>query len=232
MTPTSHRQAVRAVFEGSGLFSTLSPEEMTDLLNRAVRRKFDDGQVLFVEGEQCEGMYVVASGAVRIFKSSSGGREILLMLQKAPATVAEVPVFDGGPYPASAQAVGDVEAYLVSKHDFEELCRQHPEVSLKILSIIGHRLRALVGIVHQVTFGSVRQRLAQMLLDMDAQLGATPFPLEQTHQELALSLGSVREVVSRNLGRFQAQGLIRIENRRVWIEDRVGLQGEADTELH
>lgn len=205
---------------------------MTGLLRRAVRRHFDDGQVLFVEGEPCEGMYVIASGAVRIFKSSSSGREILLMLQEAPATVAEVPVFDGGPYPASTQAVGDVVAYLISKHDFEELCRQNPEVSLKILSIVGRRLRALVNIVHQVTFGSVRQRLAQMLLDMESQQQATPFSLKQTHQELALSLGSVREVISRNLGRFQAQGLIRIDNRRVWIEDRAGLQGEADTEMH
>lgn len=86
--------------------------------------------------------------------------------------------------------------------------------------------------MHQVTFGSVRQRLAQLLLDMESQQETTPFSLEQTHQELALSLGSVREVISRNLGRFQAEGLIRIDNRRVWIEDRAGLQGEADTEMH
>ncbi len=187
--------------------------------------------MLFTEGEPCQGMYVLAKGSARIFKSSSAGREILLMLQRAPATIAEVPVFDGGPYPASAQAVGELEAYLISKADFEELCRRHPDVGLKVLATVGRRMRALVGIVHQVTFGNVRQRLANMLLEQERQQGDSPFTLSETHQELAMALGSVREVVSRNLSRFQAQGLIRSENRRVWILDQEGLEREADTEL-
>ena len=214
------------------LFSALSDAELDRLLEKADPRSFADKQILFVEGEPCEGMYVIIRGAVRIFKSSGLGREILLTLQQSPATVAEVPVFDGGPYPASAQALGEVAAYHISKRDFEELCRQNPEVSLKILAVVGSRLRTLVNIVHQVTFGGVRQRLAQLLLDLESQQGSSPFSLAQTHQELASSLGSVREVISRNLGRFQAQGLIRIENRRVWIDDRTALEVEAATEMH
>ena len=221
----------RSLLRQDPLFSALSDAELGRLLERAELRSFADKQILFVEGEPCEGLYIITSGSVRIFKSSALGREILLTLQRGPATVAEVPVFDGGPYPASAQAVGEVSAYHVSKHDFEELCRQNPEVSLKILAVAGSRLRTLVNVVHQVTFGGVRQRLAQWLLDLESENGGSPFLLTQTHQELASSLGSVREVISRNLGRFQAEGLIRIENRQVWIDDRATLEVEAKTEL-
>ena len=176
-------------------------------------------------------MYLVVSGAVRIFKTSSSGREIELALQEAPASVAEVPVFDGGPYPASARAVGETVTYLVSKTAFAELVRHNPEVGLKILAVAGERLRALVRVVHRVTFGGVRQRLAQLLLDMERQHGGSPFPLGHTHRDLAVSLGSVREVISRNLGRFQDEGLVQIEDHEVRIDDRAGLQAEAETEI-
>ena len=213
------------------LIRALTDSELDRLLERAQPCTFADREILFVEGEPCEGMYLITHGDVRIFKSSALGREILLTLQHSPTTIAEVPVFDGGPYPASAQAVGEVSAYHISKKDFEELCRQNPEVSLKILAVVGARFRTLVTLVHQLTFGGVRQRLAQYLLDLETEEGGSPFVLAQTHQDLASSLGSVREVISRNLGRFQAQGLIRVVNRRVWIEDRIALETEAATEM-
>jgi CRP/FNR family transcriptional regulator len=145
--------------------------------------------------------------------------------------VAEVPLFDGGPFPATVSAVDDVTAYLIAKADFQQVCREHPEVPLKVLAVVGRRLRVLVSVVESVTFGSVRQRLARTLLEFGQQAGQDSFALPVTHQELALRLGTAREVVSRNLSRFQAEGLLRIQRREVLLLDREGLEREAETEL-
>jgi CRP-like cAMP-binding protein len=213
------------------LFSNLSEQERLALASRAFRKDFEPGQSLFLEGEPCHGLYLLADGAVKIYKSSASGREVLLAIDQAPASIAEIPVFDGGNFPASAMAVGKVSAYFIPTRDFQQMCREHPDILLKLMTIVGRRLRGLVAIVHQVTFGSVRQRLARALLDFENEAGGSPFPVPATHQELALRLGTVREVVSRNLSRFQAQGLIRIQNREISVVDPAGLETEAETEM-
>jgi CRP/FNR family transcriptional regulator len=213
------------------LFSNLSEKERLLLASRAIRKEFGSGQVLFLEGEPCHGLYLLAEGAIKIYKSSGSGREVLLAIEQAPASIAEIPVFDSGNFPASAIAVSDVIAYFLPTEDFQQSCRENPDILLKLMTIIGQRLRGLVNIVHQVTFGSVRQRLARALLDFASAASGSPFPMPATHQELALRLGTVREVVSRNLSRFQAQGLIRIRNREISILDPPGLETEAETEM-
>jgi CRP/FNR family transcriptional regulator len=99
-----------------------------------------------------------------------------------------------------------VVSLFINKNDFQQFCRQKPDVALKVLAVVGRRLRHLVGLVESTTFGSVTQRLAKMLLDAYKAAGADSFDLPATHQKLASGLGTVREVVSRNLGRFRAQG--------------------------
>ncbi|HXK07517.1 MAG TPA: helix-turn-helix domain-containing protein, partial [Verrucomicrobiae bacterium] len=115
-----------------------------------------------------------------------------------------------------------------NKNDFQQVCRQYPDVALKVLAVVGRRLRHLVGVVESMTFGSVTQRLARLLLDASRQAGADEFDLPLTHQELASRLGTVREVVSRNLARFRGEGLLRMQGHRVAIEDRAGLEREAE----
>jgi CRP/FNR family transcriptional regulator len=215
----------------TALFAGLTPAEVAALAHRAVERRFAPGEILFYEGDECSGLFVLGKGSVKIFKTSSSGREVMLAVESAPSSVAEVPLFDGGPFPATVSAIDEAVAYIISKQDFRQVCRQNPEVPLKVLAIVGRRLRGLVGIVESVTFGSVRQRLARTLLEFGEQAGRSTFPFPVTHQELALRLGTVREVVSRNLSRFQAEGLIRIQAREVTLLDAEGLGREAETEF-
>ena len=207
------------------LFGSLSDSELRALMQRAIKRRFEAGEMLFWEGEPCAGIFLIVEGSVKIFKTSASGREMMLALETAPSTVAELPLFDGGPYPASVRVVEPVLAYFINKTDFQQVCRQYPDVALKVLAVVGRRLRHLVMVVESMTFGSVTQRLARLLLDS----GEDVFPLP-THQELASRLGTVREVVSRNLGRFRAQGLIAMQGRDVRILDRTGLAKEAEEE--
>jgi CRP/FNR family cyclic AMP-dependent transcriptional regulator len=210
------------------LFASLTAAEMQALAQRAVERHFAAEEMLFWEGEACTGIFLIVEGSVKIFKTAASGREMMLALESAPATVAELPLFDGGPYPASVRAVEPVTALFVNKNDFQNVCRQYPDVALKVLAVVGRRLRHLVGIVESMTFGSVTQRLARLLLDAARQAGSETFDLPLTHQELASRLGTVREVVSRNLARFRAEGLIRMEGHKLHIADRAGLLRESE----
>ncbi len=210
------------------LFASLSEGEVQALAQRAVERRFSPDDVLFWEGEPCSGIFLLLQGSVKIFKTSPAGREMMLALDTAPTTVAELPLFDGGPFPASVRAVGPVVALFINKSDFQQVCRQFPDVALKILAVVGRRLRHLVAIVESMTFGSVTQRLARLLLDAANQAGSDDFDLPITHQELASRLGTVREVVSRNLARFRAQGFIRIQGHQLRILDRAGLELESE----
>ena len=213
------------------LFHGLSGAELEPLAQRLVEKRYQAGEMLFGEGEPCQGLFLILEGSVKIFKTSASGREITLAVETAPSSVAEVPLFDGGPYPASVVTLENVAAGFIHTRDFQRACRQYPEVALKMLAGVGRRLRQLVALIEGVTFGSVRQRLAALLLDFGQEAGQETFPLPVTHQELASRLGTVREVVSRNLSRFQVEGLIRISGRQIRLLDPEGLKREAETEL-
>ena len=154
------------------LLEGLSATEYAALAQRAVERRYQPDETLFWEGEPCSGIYLLVEGSVKLLKSSSAGREMMLAMETAPSTVAELPLFDGGPYPASARAVGALTTLFINKADFHHVCRQFPEIALKVLAVVGRRLRHLVGIVHAMTFGSVTQRLAKLLLEASKAAGS------------------------------------------------------------
>ena len=198
------------------------------LASRTVRKIFADGELLFSEGEPCSGLHIIAQGRVRIFKTSASGREQVLAVNVPGESVAELPVFDGGPYPASAVAIENTEIAFISRRDFHAFCVEHPEVSLKVLSVVGARLRRLVGIIEELSFTTIRQRLIAVLVKLAQNDGTATnrgieFLLPATHQELAHQLGTVRELISRNLMRLQAEGLLEVDARQIVVKDLKGL---------
>ena len=100
------------------IFSGLTESELSFLAQRAVQRHYSTGESVFGEGEPCSGLYVVESGHVRIFKSSANGREQVLSIDGLGGSIAELPVFDGGSYPASATAIDDATLLFVSNRSF------------------------------------------------------------------------------------------------------------------
>lgn len=218
------RTDLAAVLVRTPLFAGLSQPELHNLAARTVRKLFSAGELIFSEGEPCNGLHIVARGRVRIFKTSVNGREQVLAVNGPGESVAELPVFDGGPFPASASAVEDCELAFISRSDFHAYCLEHPEVALKVLSVVGARLRRLVGIIEELSFTTIRERLIAMLVKLAQSAGhATPagieFLLPGTHQELANQLGTVRELVSRNLMRLQAEGVLEVDARRIVVKD-------------
>jgi len=222
------RADLASVLERTALLSNLSREELQTLAARTVRKLFSAGELLFSEGEPCSGLHIIARGKVRIFKTSVNGREQVLAVNVPGESVAELPVFDGGPYPASAMATEDTEIAFISRRDFHAYCMEHPEVPLKVLSVVGARLRRLVGIIEELSFTTIRQRLIALLVKLAQSEGqkterGVEFQLPATHQELANQLGTVRELISRNLMRLQAEGLLDVDARQIVVRDLKGL---------
>jgi len=227
-------EALRSVLKRVPIFSSLSDQEFAFLTPRLVQRRFRTGELIFNEGDACTGLYVVQVGNVRVFKTSPGGREQVLTIEGPGSSVAELPVFDGSNYPASAQAVSDCVLIFLSKQDFQALCLKYPWVALNVLRVVGRRLRTLVGIIEELSFTTVRHRLIALLVRLSKVEGSrtgdrVTVMLPANNSELAAQIGTVRELVSRNLSRLQSEGLILIDNRKAEIPSIKRLEAELET---
>ena len=216
------------------LFASLTDSELEALAARTTKRRFERNEQLFAEGDACAGLFVVASGKIRIFKLSPSGREQILGVERPGSSFAELPVFDGGAYPAAASAVEDTEVLFIARKDFQMFCREHPDVALKVIAVVGTRLRRLVGIIEELSFTTVRQRLIALILRLAQTSGTVSkegvrLELTRSHQDLAAELGTVRELVSRNLSRLQAEGFLDVEGRSIVVKDIAGLRREQNS---
>jgi CRP/FNR family transcriptional regulator len=219
-----------------GIFGGLNESERAQVARRARRKQFAAGELLFQEGDACGGLHIVAAGKVRIFKSSPSGREQVLAIEGPGSTVAELPVFDGGAFPASAVALEATEIVFLPREEFRAFCLERPEVALKVLAAVGARLRKLVELIEELSFTTVRQRLAATLVRLAKSSGrkdpqGVAFELPDSHQEMAHQMGTVRELVSRNLTRLAAEGLIKLDGRHIVVRDLHRLEEAAGEDL-
>ena len=226
---------VDKILRRTPLFAALTDKEIDALARRVSSKRCMHGELLFSEGDPCIGLFLIASGKIRIFKMSPNGREQVLAVEGPGSSFAELPVFDGGNYPASASVLEDAELLFISRKDFHNFCLEHPDVALKVIAVVGSRLRRLVGIIEELSFTTVRQRLIALILRLAQEDGASSktgisIELTKSHHELAAEMGTVRELVSRNLGRLQAEGFLHVDGRKLIVRDLEALKREQSTD--
>jgi CRP-like cAMP-binding protein len=224
------------------LFGNLQPEALADLAALARKRDLAQAEILFLAGEKAAGLFVIVSGRIRAFRVNTQGREQTLHIERAGATLAEVPVFDDGPYPATAVAEEPSTVLFIAKNDVRQFLLQYPEVGLTALKLMAQRLRGHAELVDALSLQQVGQRLARFLLAQGRDHGArtdagVQFDLALSNEELARRVGSVREVVSRTLTRLERDGLIAQaagakpgKRRRLIIADEAALYKYAGEE--
>lgn len=205
-------------------FAGLTAAQLSRAAALAHRRRFERGECLLLEGEPCQAAYFVARGRVRVSKVSSDGREQVLALLRPGEALNLVPLFDGGPNPASAQALTEVEVYAFARADFLHLVQEIPQVAQNILADFAGKLRLLVGLVEDLSFRSVAGRLARFLLAQEHE----PPGRRWTQEEIAAHLGTVREMVGRVLRAWQDEGLVRLERGRVVVLERGRLEEKVE----
>ena len=203
-------------------FSGLSLAELDSVRKLIFEKTAERGEIILLEGEPAEALYFVASGVVKCFKTSAEGKEQILNLVRPGESFSDVPIFDGGPSPASAQAMGPVVLYGIRKSDLGVILRDYPQVALNVTQVLSQRLRHLVSLVEDLSFRHVIGRVVKILLE-HAGDGTGPRP-RLTQQEMAAMAGTAREVVARSLKALAEEGAIRLERHRIVITDKEALK--------
>jgi len=210
-------------------FSGLSPAEIDSIKRFVFEKTFQRGEVILLEGEAAEALFLVASGVVKVFKTSVEGKEQILNIVRPGESFNGVPLFDDGPNPASAEAMGPVVLYGIRKDDLRTILEDYPQVAMNIIKELAGRVRQLVSLVEDLSFKHVIGRVAKILLE-NAGDGTGPRP-RLTQQEMAAMAGTAREVVARSLKALEEEGVIRLERHRIAITDREALKEMAGASL-
>ncbi|MDR5730454.1 MAG: Crp/Fnr family transcriptional regulator [Terriglobia bacterium] len=221
------------VLAKSAWFQNLPVGVLAELAVQGRERKLQRGQILFTANQPADGLYVVLSGSVRAYRENIDGREQTIHVEGVGGMLAEVPVFDGGPYPSTTMAEEDSELLFLAKEDVRRFLLQHPEAALTALAILAKKLRTVASLAEQLALKDVTQRLAMLLLE-EAQRKNTKlqdgvsFSLPLSHTQLASRLGSVREVVTRSLQKLVQQEIVAIHGHRIVILDLQALHAQTD----
>jgi len=199
----------------------LSDDELGELANLAIERSFLPGEFIFWDGDTPEWFYIVTEGKVKVLKHSSLGREFIIAFFSPGEMFGEVAVFENKPYPASAQAVAETKVVGIKRGAFLSFLANRPQVALKIINVLGGRLRDAQNRLRDLAGERVEQRLASVLLMLSAKLGLTlPF----TRQEVADMVGTTTETVIRVMGNLKDRGIIRSVRGKVIILDKEKLR--------
>jgi CRP-like cAMP-binding protein len=203
-------------------FSGIALADLESIKKLVFERSADRAEMVVLEGEPAANLYFVASGAVRVFKTSAEGKEQILSIVRPEESFNDVPIFDGGPNPASARAMGPVLLYGIKGNDMEAILRNHPQVALNVTKVLAKRVRQLVSLVEDLSFRHVISRVAKILLEQISR--ETSHGPWLTQQEMAAMAGTAREVVGRSLKALEEQGAIRLDRHRIVITDKEALQ--------
>jgi len=206
--PTGGRDGDIELLARVPYFASLRAAELRELASRCASRSFGLETALFEEGDPCHGLLIIAEGAVEVRQVSLRGREQVFHTEGPGATLGEAPLFDRGGYIASAVATEPTRALFLPRSYLLALCRRRPEVALAMLETLSRRLRGFAGIVTDLAFRPVAERVARYLTGLSARRRRRELNLPLTQAQLAARLGTVRELVARALAELQRSGVI------------------------
>jgi len=213
------KEALRQVL----FLKTVGEEAISLLIASGQVRRLEKGEQLFAEFERCHGLFVVLTGAIKVYKLDSRGRELTLSVEMPGESVGELPLFDGGNYPYHAEAGQfNTAVWFVPRDRFREIMHLYPEIAERALLALGIRLRQMVQVAEAQSLYTVRARLSAYLLETGS--GRTQFRLEETNETISGQLGTVREVVSRTLRTLKEAKIIRLQGRWVSVLDEEELR--------
>jgi len=227
MTPAKAPVPVCDLLARTEAFAGLSSRCYRLLAADAVERAHIRGDVIFAEHAAAEGLYLLLHGSVQLTRTAAPGGLILLGEQSAPAAILTAGFLDGSANNATATALSNCSTLVLDRNKFYELCKRNPEVPLRLLSEIGAHLRRTSGYIDLISAADTRQRLARALLDLMEEAGGPEFVLPCSHGNLAVRLGTVREVVFRNLKWLQNEGILKTSGLHIAVQSAQRLAAAA-----
>lgn len=212
------------------IFGSLSSSQITKIASIAQLQSFSKGEIIFKQGSEASGLFLVKTGRVKVFKVSIDGKEQILNIFEAGDNFAEVAALDGKPFPASAATLEPAKVVFFPRLAFLNLLHQDPDISINMLISLSQHSRHLAKIIEELSFKDVPQRLASYLLNLSdscpqKQADGTIFvTLDLTKSQLAAILGTIPATLSRAFYRLSSQGLIAVKGSQIELLDREDLQ--------
>ena len=223
----------KETFRDIPLFSELSIEQLRKISSFSKIKKFSKNEIIFHENDTYLGFYVLLKGAVKVFKISSKGKESVVHIIKPLNAFADIPLFEGGNYPVSAETLEETVVLLIPKENFLELIHSEPEMSLKMLAGFAKRLKSLISQLEDLSSREVPNRLAKYILK-EIKISSTenlpePFiKLSVPKSTIASYLGTITETLSRAFKKLQDEKIIRVIGKKIFIEDYKKLKNLAN----
>ena len=195
----------------------------------AINKHFKKSAVIFSEGDDGIGFFLVAYGQIKIFKLSSEGKEQILHIFGPGEPFGEVPVFSGQQFPASAETITETRLLFFPRTAFVDLISSNPSLSLNMLAVLSQRLRQFTVQIENLSLKEVPGRLAAYLIQVaDERGGEDSISLNISKGQLASLLGTIPETLSRIFTRMSNQNLIEVRDRTIRLLDRERLEELAE----
>ena len=212
--PISHVSA-EDLLQSLAFFAGVPGPELEALAQQAVRRTFDPGQMIFLEGEPSAGLWIIESGTVKVFKLAADGREHILHLLGSGDAFNDIAAIDGLANPASTAALSAVAAWVIPGVALKEALQKDHLLALGVIQAFSARIRRLVLQIEDLALRSVTARFARFLLEQaeNPTLAAPAI----TRATIAIHLATTPESISRALRVLEKVGAIRFDRHRIVI---------------
>lgn len=221
-----HFARLKAILARIRHFDGLPPEVQERIAALAVLRHFAAGQVIYIEGEPAEVFYLLERGWIKATRMSRDGREQAMLFLESGEIFGDIAVFSGTTYPGTVVALEDVDVWAIPAREFLALTEQYSALAMATIHHLSDRVLHYIGLVEDLSLRNVEARLANTLLQHaevhDGQL-IVPRRGWATFDEMAVRLGTVRDVLSRGLKTLEAEGLLKVEKQAIFLLDPKGL---------
>jgi CRP-like cAMP-binding protein len=210
-------------------FAKLGQDDL-DLVRKLVfENNVERGDLIVIEGEPAEALYIVRSGALKTFRTSVDGKEQVISILRPGDTFNDVAIFDNGPNLTGVRAMGPGSVCGVVKEDLQAFLNTHPQIMLSGLSLLSTQIRYLVALIDDLSFKPVVARLAKVLIENLGNGSASPQRI--TQQDMAGITGTAREVIGRSLKALERSGVIKFDRHRIVITNKTALMNIAGVSL-
>jgi len=212
------------------MFEFLEAEELDRLYSLSTTEKYSKGDYIFLECDSPRNLYVLVKGEVKLLKQTEDGRETIVEMAYPGEIFGEEAIFDGQPYPMTAQALDDVELLSITRTDFFTFLRDNPDLALEIITELGTRLREAQNTIRALAMERVEWRIARVLLMLSRKAGiveadGVSIDLPLTRQDIADMAATTVETTIRVLSNFKKMGLVDTEKGKIILRDKKHLEG-------
>lgn len=211
------------------IFSELSTEQLRKFAAISRVKRFQKGSNLFLAGELYKGFFILLKGCVKVYDLTPEGKEAVIHIVTPINIFADVPLFEGSDYPVNAGAIDDSVVLFIPKEEFIALIKENYEIALKMLGGFAKRMRVLVKQIEDLSTKEVINRLAEYILREVRKANTSELPepfvkLTVPKSVIASYIGTTTETFSRTLHKLQKENVIRVKNKKIFVNDLTRLK--------